>query len=51
MPHFQGTTRRLQANEAWTRSARDAAAAKNWQAIEAFSKKHADELAAKEAAR
>ena len=51
MPHFQGTTRRLQANEAWTRSVRDAAAAKNWQAIEAFSKKHADELAAKEAAR
>jgi limonene 1,2-monooxygenase len=51
MPHFQGTTRRLQANEAWTRSVRDAAAAKNWQAIEAFSKKHADEVAAKEAAR
>ncbi|MDT4935753.1 MAG: limonene 1,2-monooxygenase [Pseudonocardiales bacterium] len=51
MPHFQGTTKRLQANEAWTRSVRDAAAAKNWEAIEAFSKKHADEHAAKEAAR
>jgi limonene 1,2-monooxygenase len=51
MPHFQGTTRRLKANEQWTRSVREEATAKNWAAIEAFSKKHADEVAAKEAAR
>lgn len=51
MPHFQGTTRRLQANEAWTRSVREKLAAENWAAIEAFSRKHADERAAKEAAR
>ena len=51
MPHFQGTTRRLQANEAWTRSVREELTASNWAAIEAFSKKHADEVAAKEAAR
>jgi limonene 1,2-monooxygenase len=51
MPHFQGTTKRLQANEAWTRSVREELTASNWAAIEAFSKKHSDELAAKEAAR
>ena len=51
MPHFQGTTKRLQANEAWTRSVREELTASNWAAIEAFSKKHADEVAAKEAAR
>lgn len=47
MPHFQGTTRRLQMNEQWTRSIREEATAKNWAAIEAFSKKHEDEKAAK----
>ena len=51
MPHFQGTTKRLQANEAWTRSVREELTASNWAAIEAFSKKHEDEVAAKEAAR
>ncbi|TFD62175.1 LLM class flavin-dependent oxidoreductase [Cryobacterium suzukii] len=50
MPHFQGTTKRLQANETWTRSVREEATAKNWAAIEDFSKKHNDELAAMEAA-
>ncbi|KLL10618.1 MULTISPECIES: LLM class flavin-dependent oxidoreductase [Protofrankia] len=51
LPAFQGTTRRLERNEAWTRSVREAKAAENWKAIEAFSQKHADEVAAKEAAR
>jgi limonene 1,2-monooxygenase len=51
MPHFQGTTNRLQANESWTRSVREEKTAANWAAIEAFSKKHDDEQAAKEAAR
>ena len=51
MPHFQGTTKRLQANEAWTRSVREELTASNWKAIEDFSNKHADEVAAKEAAR
>lgn len=51
MPHFQGTTRRLQANEKWTRGVREEAAAKNWAAIQDFSKKHEDEAAAREAAR
>jgi len=51
MPHFQGTTKRLQANEAWTRSVREELTASNWKAIGDFSKKHADEVAAKEAAR
>jgi limonene 1,2-monooxygenase len=50
MPHFQGTTRRLKMNEQWTRSVREEATAKNWAAIEAFSKKHEDEKAAKVAA-
>jgi limonene 1,2-monooxygenase len=49
MPHFQGTTRRLKMNEQWTRSVREEATAKNWAAIEAFSKKHEDEQAMKEA--
>ena len=42
---------RLQANEQWTRSVREELTAQNWSAIEAFSQKHADEVAAKEAAR
>ena len=50
MPHFRGTTRRLQADEQWTRGVREDLTAKNWAAIEAFSKKHADETAAREAA-
>ncbi|CAN5204654.1 LLM class flavin-dependent oxidoreductase [soil metagenome] len=50
MPQFQGTTRRLKMNEQWTRSIREEATAKNWAAIESFSKKHEDEQAAKEAA-
>ena len=50
MPHFQGTLRRLQMNEQWTRSVREEATARNWAAIEAFSKKHEDEVAAKAAA-
>jgi len=47
MPHFQGTTRRLQANERWTRSVREELAAENWAAIQAFSKKHEEERAVK----
>ena len=51
MPHFQGTLNRLQKNEAWTRSVREELTAQNWKAIEDFSAKHADEVAAREAAR
>lgn len=51
MPHLQGTTRRLQKNEEWTRSVREELTASSWKAIEDVSTKHADEVAAKEAAR
>jgi len=50
IPHFKGTTRRLQANEQWTRSVRDELAARQWKAINAFTDKHAAEQAAKTAA-
>ncbi len=45
MPEFKGTTKRLKANEAWTRSVRDPLAAKQWDAINAFSAKHQAERA------
>jgi limonene 1,2-monooxygenase len=50
MPRFKGTTRRLLANEAWTRSVRDPLAARQWDAINAWTDKHAAERAAKGAA-
>ena len=43
MPEFQGTTKRLLANEAWTRSVREPLAARQWDAINAFTAKHAAE--------
>ena len=47
IPHFKGTARRLKANETWARSVRDPLAARQWDAINAFSEKHAAEQAAK----
>jgi limonene 1,2-monooxygenase len=47
MPVFQKTTQRLLANEAWTRSVRDPLAAKQWDAINAFTAKHHAEQEAK----
>lgn len=47
MPHFRGTTKRLLANEAWTRSVRDPLAEKQWDAINAFTAKHNAEREAK----
>lgn len=49
MPHFQGTLPRMQASEKWTRSVREQKAAENWSAIQAFSAKHEDGKAQKEA--
>jgi limonene 1,2-monooxygenase len=49
IPRFRGTARRLLANEAWTRSVREPLAAKQWDAINAFTAQHADERAAKKA--
>ncbi|MFR9805050.1 LLM class flavin-dependent oxidoreductase [Pseudonocardia sp. RS010] len=50
-PQFRGTTRRLLANEAWTRSVREPLTARHWDAINAFKEKHAAERAAKDSAR
>jgi len=47
IPHFKGTARRLKANEAWTRSVRDPLAAKQWDAINAWTAKHEAERAGK----
>lgn len=47
MPVFKKTTRRLLANEAWTRSVREPLAAKQWDAINAFTAKHQAEQDAK----
>jgi limonene 1,2-monooxygenase len=47
MPVFQKTTKRLLANEAWTRSVRDPLAAKQWDAINAFTAQHKAEQEAK----
>jgi len=47
MPVFKKTTKRLLANEAWTRSVRDPLAAKQWDAINAFTAKHQAEQEAK----
>jgi limonene 1,2-monooxygenase len=44
--HFKRTTKRLLANEAWTRSVRDPLAERQWAAINAFSEKHAAERGA-----
>lgn len=49
IPRFRGTDRRLLANEAWTRSVREPLAAKQWDAINAFTARHAEERAAKKA--
>ena len=49
IPHFRGTDRRLLANEAWTRSVRDPLAERQWNAINAFTEKHAAEREAKAA--
>ena len=49
IPHFKGTTRRLLANEAWTRSVRDPLAEKQWAAINAWTAKHEAERATKAA--
>ncbi|MER5669640.1 LLM class flavin-dependent oxidoreductase [Pseudonocardia alni] len=46
-PRFRGTTKRLLANEAWTRSVRDPLAERQWAAINAFTEKHAAERAAR----
>jgi limonene 1,2-monooxygenase len=46
IPHFKGTARRLQANEAWTRSVRDPLAERQWAAINAWTDKHAAERGA-----
>jgi limonene 1,2-monooxygenase len=43
IPHFRGTDKRLLANEAWTRSVRDPLAEKQWDAINAWTEKHAAE--------
>lgn len=47
IPRFRGTTRRLLANEAWTRSVREPLAARQWDAINSFTAQHAEERAAK----
>ena len=47
MPHLRGTSRRLLANEAWTRSVRDPLAERQWSAINAWTEKHAAEREAK----
>lgn len=47
VPHFKGTTRRLKANEAWTRSVRDPLAEKQWDAINAWTAKHQAEREAR----
>jgi limonene 1,2-monooxygenase len=47
IPHFTGTARRLKANEAWTRSVREPLAARQWDAINAWTAKHEAERAAK----
>lgn len=49
IPRFKGTTRRLLANEAWTRSVRDPLAERQMSAIHAWSEKHAAEQAQKSA--
>jgi limonene 1,2-monooxygenase len=49
MPVFKKTTKRLLANEAWTRSVRDPLAAKQWEAINAFTAQHKAEQEAKNA--
>jgi limonene 1,2-monooxygenase len=49
IPHFKGTTRRLKANEAWSRSVRDPLAARQMDAIAAWGDKHAAEQAARNA--
>ena len=41
IPVFKGTTRRLLANEAWTRAVRDPLAARQMNAINAWTEKHA----------
>jgi limonene 1,2-monooxygenase len=45
IPHFKGTAKRLKANEAWTRSVREPLAAKQWDAINAWTAKHEAEKA------
>ena len=45
MPQFKGTTKRLLANEAWTRTVRDELADRQMKAINAWSEKHAAEKA------
>ena len=47
IPKFKRTDRRLLANEAWTRSVRDPLAARQWDAINAFTAQHAEEQKAK----
>ncbi|GAA3236327.1 LLM class flavin-dependent oxidoreductase [Pseudonocardia petroleophila] len=49
MPVFKRTTKRLLANEAWTRSVRDPLAAKQWEAINAFTAQHKAEQEARNA--
>lgn len=49
IPHFKGTTRRLKDNEQWARSVREELTGKQWDAINSFKRKHADERAAKAA--
>ena len=48
MPIFKKTDRRLLANEAWTRSVRDPLAAKQWDAINAWTAKHHAEREARQ---
>jgi limonene 1,2-monooxygenase len=43
IPRYRGTDKRLIANEAWTRSVRDPLAEKQWDAINAWTEKHAAE--------
>ena len=50
IPKFKRTDRRLLANEAWTRSVREPLAARQWDAINAFTAKHAEEQKARSAA-
>jgi limonene 1,2-monooxygenase len=49
IPHFKGTAKRLLANEAWTRSVRDALAERQMKAIDDFGKRHEAQKAAKAA--
>lgn len=42
IPHFKGTTRRMKLSEAALRAVRDPLAAKQWDAINAFSAQHAE---------